>query len=190
MVDALEGAAVIFDEFGDVVLYNRAAEAFAGASYVDPTIDRDALPFRRAVLGESVFEATVLLAVPGRDKPIELIATMHPVSNPVDRIVAVLGVLQPSLSRARATVRRAAEVFMDAAACEPATKVLVFDSERRVVAATSENDTQRRSLWDRALRGEVCRVPRSLGCATEMRSGPIRDSLGFIVGGLVVAYDM
>src|SRR5689334_11525204 len=89
MVEGAAESAVVFDEFGDVVLYNSAAARLAGAHYVDPTtLDSDALPFPRAILGEDVLGAAVLLAVPGREKPLELIASLRPICNPLNRIVA------------------------------------------------------------------------------------------------------
>lgn len=183
IIDDFDEAAVILDEFGEVVLYNHAAEALAGAR-----IERDMVPFRSAVRGRSIVETKVLLAIPDRDAETELTATMHPIRNPMDRTIAVLGVFQPTSRRARDTLQRAADVFMAAAAFEPETSVLVFDNQGRVVVSTSDRELPRLSLCDRALRGEVCRVSRCADCTTEMRSGPIRDSLGFIVGGLLVAY--
>lgn len=182
--DVVEGvgeAAVVFDPFGEILLHNRVAERFAGGRRAGGGDE-----LSRALEGETVHGAMIDITITGRADPVPFVADLHPVLGPAGRTLAVLAVLRPSVARSRAALRRAAQNFLAAARHDETSGAIVFDSELRVVASTGHVTSDPLPYCVRALEGEVCRDPGCDDC--QLRGGPIRDSLGFIVGGVVVAY--
>ena len=181
LVEGVSEAAVVFDPFGEILLYNPAAARFAGGRRAG---GGDELV--RALAGATVVDAMVDITITGRADPVAFIADLHPVRGPAGLVLAVLAVLRPSVARSRAALRRAARNFLAAAQHDETSGAIVFDSELRVVASTGHVTADPLPYCVRALEGEVCRDPGCDDC--QLRGGPIRDSLGFIVGGVVVAH--
>ncbi len=187
LVEETAEAAVVLDTSGEVVLYNQRAAHFADAKHVEGHAERDLVPFDRVLLGETISRTPFTMDVHGRAGVVELDATLHPVRSSVGAVIAVLAVQRPSMTRSRATLRRAAVNFLAAARADGSAGAMVFDRDLRVVAACGTLASDPHPLCQRAIDGEVCREPGCDDC--ELRSGPIRDSFGLIVGGVVVSYE-
>ena len=200
ILEACAEPAVLFGATGEITMHNPPAASLDGGVLTA----RARHVLSRALAGEEVFESEIVLEVPGYVGAIELAATLHPVRSSLGTVVGALGIVRPSASRARAALARAADVFLAAAAFDPTTSVLLFDADKQVVLSSEALPAELPAECDRALRGEVSRARTSCGGlpmaraahrdahvdGREVRSGPIRDSLGFIVGGLLVAYNV